>query len=303
MRTTLFPTLIALALATLLLTPDVDRGQPPAPKGPPGGKPPRDEVRELVKQIEEAYKAPFEVDEDIRDELRKQYANPTPEREEKILREARRLYRTTPRHEEAIVRELRLAYRRPSPEQEQRVFDAIRRLGQLPPGTVPVTIQERHAGKLFANFDRDRDGVLTREEAPESLRSMWARWDRNGDGVIDFAEYGNYYQAHLRVVTERVESGEIEIKLPRGAKRPQPPPDKERPAKAGKAPVALPDWFTALDLDRDGQVSLYEWREAGRPSSEFVEMDRDGDFLLTAPELLRFLTARAPQPVEPAAEW
>jgi hypothetical protein len=55
----------------------------------------------------------------------------------------------------------------------------------------------------------------------------------------------------------------------------------------------LPDWFVTFDTDRDAQIGLYEWRQAGRPMAEFVEMDRDGDFLLTAPELLCFQADRA----------
>src|SRR5262245_39459289 len=54
-----------------------------------------DETKAMLKEIQEAYKAPLEVDKDIRDELRKQYQNPSPEREQKILREARRLYATS----------------------------------------------------------------------------------------------------------------------------------------------------------------------------------------------------------------
>jgi hypothetical protein len=127
--------------------------------------------------------------------------------------------------------------------------------------------------------------------------------------LIDFGEYGDYYQAHLRSVADRAASGEIEIKLPRGAVLPVPdpaaptiPPSPGRDSPPGPEPVAirygklppgLPDWFVTFDSDRDAQISLYEWRQAGRPMAEFTEMDRDGDFLLTAPELLRFQTERA----------
>ena len=303
MRTPAFPVLLAVEVTALLFTPSVDYGQPPADKGKKGDKPkpPPDEFKSLVKELEEAYKAPFEVDKDILDELRKQYKNPTPEREAKILREARRLYRTTPRQEEEIVRELRAAYEKQSADQEQAVFQAIRRNGQLPPGTVPVEVQVKRAEKLFGGFDRDGDGALSREEAPEALLSMWRQFDRNRDGYIDFTEYGAYYQAHLRYVSDKVAAGEIEIKLPKGftlpsrGQNPNDPAQKQQAgaqAPAGKAAV-LPDWFTKLDADRDGQVSLYEWRQGGGKVDEFSAMDRDGDCLLTAQELLRFLADQA----------
>src|SRR5262245_47579481 len=159
MRRVTFPVLAAAAVLALLLTPGLDRGQPPPPpagNAGPGGqnpKPPPDEFKALLKEVEEAYKAPHEVDKDILDELRKQYRNPTPERETKIFREIRRLYQTTPDQDQAIVRELRRGYENPSAEQEERIFQAIRRNGKLPLGTVPVSVQAEQAMKLFTKFD------------------------------------------------------------------------------------------------------------------------------------------------------
>src|SRR5688572_29708741 len=150
MRAVRLPVLSGLAAVGLLLTPDVDHGQPPPPDPkPPKIKPPPDEFRALVKEVEEAYKAPFEVDKDVLDELRKQYKNPTPERELKIFREIRRLYNTTPEQEMDILRELRRAYEQPSPNQEARLFDVIRRNGTLPLGTVSADAQASRATKLF----------------------------------------------------------------------------------------------------------------------------------------------------------
>ncbi|MFM8271124.1 MAG: hypothetical protein ACKODX_02215, partial [Gemmata sp.] len=281
MRTTPLAAATPLALFALLLHPGVDHAQPP---GGSNQKPPPDEYRSLVREVEEAYKAPYEVDKDVLNELRKQYKAPSAEREAKIFREIRRLYPLTPEQERDITSALRKAYDSQSPEQEQRLFDVIRRNGRLPTGTVPASVQAEQSARLFRGFDRDGNGRLSSDEMPDALGGQWHKWDRNRDGGIDAAEYAEYYQASLRAVSEKVAAGEISIKVPKGAAA---QPDGQKPApvapaepdlgpkpvtgdgapkdalpfavRFGKLPPGLPAWFTQYDIDQDGQVGLYEW--------------------------------------------
>jgi len=293
-----FTNLLAL-VATLAL--GLVAGTRPAAAQEPPAKPPPDEFRVMLKEVEEAYKAPREVDKDVLDELRKQYRDPKPELEAKIFREIRRLYVTTPGQEDAIVRELRRAYQQPSPEQEARVFQQIRRGGQLPPGTVPPDIQAERAAKTFRKFDRNGDGLLTSDEMPEFLRAQVGQWDRDGDGSIDRSEYIAYFQTSLKWVSGKVASGEIPINLPKAAIPDLPaettaraistePPAKSPQAPASPAQAKLPDWFAKLDEDGDGQVGLYEWKKAGRPIAEYLDMDRNHDGFLESKELLVYLS-------------
>ena len=66
--------------------------------------------------------------------------------------------------------------------------------------------------------------------------------------------------------------------------------EEERPVamRYGKLPQGLPGWYDELDTDQDGQVSLYEWRKGSKDMKEFMEMDLNGDGLVTADEYLRF---------------
>jgi hypothetical protein len=48
------------------------------------------------------------------------------------------------------------------------------------------------------------------------------------------------------------------------------------------------DWFRQLDVDRDGQVGLYEWKASGRPISEFDKRDLNGDGFITPEEVLKY---------------
>src|SRR5687768_17099835 len=161
MRTAHLP---ALAIAALSCSAPAFSQSPP--------KVPPDELEALIKVVENAYKAPLEVEKDVLDELRKQYRGPTADREAKIFREIRRVYEPTSGQSDDILREVRLAYESPTAAQEERVLAAVRRATKLPLGTVPTHIQADRAEKLFRKFDRDSDGLLGNDEMPEGLRDQ-----------------------------------------------------------------------------------------------------------------------------------
>jgi hypothetical protein len=56
--------------------------------------------------------------------------------------------------------------------------------------------------------------------------------------------------------------------------------------RPGKLPNELPAWFTDLDTNNDGQISLPEWRKAGKSIAEFQQWDRNNDGFITPSEAL-----------------
>jgi hypothetical protein len=60
--------------------------------------------------------------------------------------------------------------------------------------------------------------------------------------------------------------------------------------RAGKLPKEL-KWFSDLDLDRDGQVALWEWRKGGKDMDDFAAHDRNDDGFITPEEALRMNVA------------
>ena len=58
--------------------------------------------------------------------------------------------------------------------------------------------------------------------------------------------------------------------------------------RLGKLPLQeLPEWWKELDVEpKDGQISLYEWRTAGKAIEEFKEWDRNDDGLITPEEAM-----------------
>ena len=144
------------------------------------------------------------------------------------------------------------------------------------------------ATQRFKKLDKDGDGYLSEDEMPPNVKAIYRQYDKNGDGLLDLQEYiplfvdeiakmgggqGNFGMGAAMVVIEEEWDA--------------------RPAvfRAGKLPKELPQWFKDYDKDGDGQVALFEWRERsdGRPIAEFQKMDRNGDGLLTAEEVLSYL--------------
>ena len=143
---------------------------------------------------------------------------------------------------------------------------------------------------LFKQHDRDEDGFLQKHEMPLSLMKRLGKYSSGGDRVN--------FQDFLRFMRDR------DFPSP-------PPPPRTEPAqamepapatpltidhsnlyarptvyRAGKLPKGLPEWFEKLDTDKDGQVALFEWRNAGKSLEEFEQWDCNGDGLITFEEAL-----------------
>jgi EF hand len=134
----------------------------------------------------------------------------------------------------------------------------------------------------FAKRDHNGKGYLTKDEVPGNLRDEFAKWDTNGDELIQKDEFKAYIISRMKERAER--------EAAKGAVQGGNDDDWEkRPTvyRAGKLPPNLPKWFAELDKDGDGQVSMAEWRRAGKDIEEFQKYDRNDDGLLTPQEVLR----------------
>jgi Ca2+-binding EF-hand superfamily protein len=142
------------------------------------------------------------------------------------------------------------------------------------------------ADKVFRVLDKNADGELETEELTLNLKEDKVRSDADGNGRVSKEEYRDYFK---KKVAARAEA--LAVKFGRD-------PLARTEGKSDGKPVAgkagsLPEWFTTLDADKDGQVSLFEWRDGDKPTEVFREMDLDGDSLLTKDEYLRYLKKRA----------
>jgi hypothetical protein len=145
----------------------------------------------------------------------------------------------------------------------------------------------------FRRRDINGDGKLNQDEMPVPLRFALAKWDKNGDGLIDMYEYRDYYSARLAggggddsgtrgIASIIIEEEELDRK-----------PVVFR--AGGTMPAGLPPWFKDLDTDGDGQVALYEWRRAGKNLDEFKNWDLNDDGLITPEEAIKCLAMNSPK--------
>lgn len=174
-----------------------------------------------------------------------------------------------------------------------------------PPYRTPAEDEDR----AFRELDRNQDGVLDPGEATQTLREAAGTYDRNRNNTIERGEYTEYFKARVQVMFRKMEENRIAREAKEAAKQGiAPPPQQQqsptltalRPTdpraktdaveavRFGHLPRGLPEWFAALDTDRDGQVGLYEWRRASRSLEEFALLDQNEDGLVTSDEWLRF---------------
>jgi len=159
---------------------------------------------------------------------------------------------------------------------------------------------EAAATQAFHDLDLNRDGFLNSDEIKlaKEFRTEWRQWDSDGDDLISLTEWKVYWrqqQLHgsklAQKNTDQAKPPLVEVApktsvkpLVKGDTKPMVPPQVKR---TGKLPPNLPVWFKQIDLDGDGQVSLFEWQKAGKDIEEFIKLDLNDDGFLTVEEVLR----------------
>jgi Ca2+-binding EF-hand superfamily protein len=125
-------------------------------------------------------------------------------------------------------------------------------------------------------LDANGDGRLS----PREMRTAWQRlgtFDRDGDGLISREEMPRQVQITINPGLPNlgvVQPGRIV------------PPRRTEPM-VGNTPAGPrgPLWFRKMDLNGDGDVSRREW--LGSPE-EFSRIDTDGDGLISLEEAERY---------------
>lgn len=160
----------------------------------------------------------------------------------------------------------------------------------------------QYVGSLFYQYDKNKNGVLDKEEASQ-MSSNLQRADLNNDGTITRDELLSHLSNFSGGESDDRDDGDRRG-YSRGGGRSgggsfyRPRRDGDEPAGAGgsyrflspaeRLPKGTPSWFLRADADGDGQVSMHEysatWSDA--KAAEFAALDRNGDGRITPDEAL-----------------
>ncbi|MCE9561126.1 MAG: EF-hand domain-containing protein [Planctomycetes bacterium] len=174
---------------------------------------------------------------------------------------------------EKVVQRLELG---PVPSIRRDEFLKYARRTLVPAQTANAELNEEF-DKVFRVLDRDGDGVLSGDEMTTKLRADRLQSDIDGNGRIDKDEYRSHFNRRIAIGVDALNA---RVERERGS-------DSKSTSSTPKS--GLPTWFAELDADKDGQIALSEWRKAGRAINVFMEMDLDGDGLLTKEEYQRYV--------------
>jgi Ca2+-binding EF-hand superfamily protein len=121
--------------------------------------------------------------------------------------------------------------------------------------------------EFLKRFDKNKDGVLTKDELPPGLARNFDRYDRNGDGKLDAREVAQMLETAKRFAG-----------------------DKPAPRPGGDGPPAerrVADVFERMDTNKDGKISKEEAKNVIAQNFDRIDANKDG--FIDKGELRRFV--------------
>lgn len=143
---------------------------------------------------------------------------------------------------------------------------------------------------MARNGSLPENGILTKDAFMTSLamrNDARMRQNQNGGGPQVFILPGGQGNKMFDPNNGDGEKGSRDRKNDKKESKDSDEENRPVALRYGHLPDGLPEWFEQCDIDKDGQVALWEWRKSGGTISEFKEYDLNNDDIITADELIR----------------
>jgi Ca2+-binding EF-hand superfamily protein len=144
---------------------------------------------------------------------------------------------------------------------------------QVPP-FVTLLLKEG-ADNFIKRFDKNKDGVLTKDEVPPGLAKIFERVDTNHDGKLDQREI----EQLLQVMRQRFGENKKPEQSPNKNPNKNPPPNNPQVEKM------VERLLEQMDTNKDGKISRSEAK--GKLAEFFEQLDTNKDGYLDKEELHR----------------
>jgi len=121
--------------------------------------------------------------------------------------------------------------------------------------------------EFLKRFDKNKDGVLTKDELPPGLARNFDRYDRDGNGKLDPKEVGQMLETARRFLADK--------------------PAEKSAGDSAAVERRVADVFERMDTNKDGKISKEEAKNL--IAQNFERMDTNKDGFIDKDELRRFV--------------
>jgi Ca2+-binding EF-hand superfamily protein len=125
--------------------------------------------------------------------------------------------------------------------------------------------------EFLERFDKNKDGVLTKDELPPGLARNFERYDRDGDGKLDKKEVRQMLEVAKRLFADQP------------AEKPSDKPAVDNAAVERR----VTDVFERMDTNKDGKISKDEAKNFIAQAFDRIDTNKDG--FIDKEELRRFV--------------
>ena len=132
--------------------------------------------------------------------------------------------------------------------------------------------------RMLKQFDQDKDGKISKQEAIDGVDKVFAAADKNNDGSLTPGEIREYRQAQFKAWRDanKKDGGDAQQMSKNDDQRPRGGPDGKRWGKRHGGDMMFASMMRRVDKDENGQISKQEAEDAMSRLFDRLDTNKDG---------------------------